>query len=132
MPAGAAGCARLSLGERLGATRTHGRGSGGGATAGSERAEAPAVGFVGLVGTERGRAGSRLGSGRSVSRPAVVSSALATLTRVWDPGRKGGRSGPRGANEQIARLYEMKNLSETREEKNKNIERRKESKERYK
>ncbi|XP_059770322.1 protein SIX6OS1 isoform X5 [Balaenoptera ricei] len=33
-------------------------------------------------------------------------------------------------NQQIARLYEMKNLSETLEEKNKNIEKRKESKER--
>ncbi|KAJ8788338.1 hypothetical protein J1605_000394 [Eschrichtius robustus] len=35
-------------------------------------------------------------------------------------------------NQQIARLYEMKNLSETLEEENKNIEKRKESKERYK
>lgn len=29
-------------------------------------------------------------------RSAVASSALATQSRVWDPGRKGGRSGPRG------------------------------------
>lgn len=32
----------------------------------------------------------------SVWRSAVASSALATLSRVWDPGKKGGRSGPRG------------------------------------
>ena len=65
----------------------------------SARSAAPALGFAGRGGTERGRAGSRWGSGRSVSRPAVVSSALATLTRAWDRGRKGGRSGPRGAAE---------------------------------
>ena len=29
-------------------------------------------------------------------RSAVASSALATPSRVWDPGRKGGRSCPRG------------------------------------
>lgn len=49
------------------------------------------MGFARLGGAERGRGGAR-----SVWRSAVLSSALAAQSRVWDPGRKGGRSGPRG------------------------------------
>lgn len=97
-PSGAVGCWVLAS-PREGGGGAAAQISRGVASFSSAWSAAPAVGFVALVGPERGRAGSRLGLGRSVSRPAVVSSALATLTRVWDPGRKGGRSGPRGAAE---------------------------------
>lgn len=79
MPAGAAGCARLFLGERLGATRTHGRGSGGGATAGSESAE-------GIGGGAGSAARVRLGS--------VRARWPASGRRYW-----GGRIGGAGAME---------------------------------